>query len=231
LSIPESTSPPGRSSTILSRLQSGLEGLYRVQTEVSVEGFLIDEEARQRANPARTPREQVLVRQGDSSEHVDIGLFLDPSALANLERHDPALRLDDANFADFCVAVEGVSHFVYLALCASGDRAVSAMELELQAEVDKFVCCALLMGGAARSPRRMAGLRRRLYHDVEFAQDLDVDEHDRYRAANAAAGRYAATLDGRYVAPDRVLAMLEELRWFYRQGLDGKLAHIARSAA
>jgi len=129
------------------------------------------------------------------------------------------------------VAVEGVSHFVYLALCASGDRGVSAMELELQAEVDKFVCCALLLGGGARLPRRMAGLRRRLYHDVEFAGDLDADEHDRYRAANAAAGRYASALDARYVAPHRMPAMLDELRWFYRQGLDGKLAHIARVTA
>ena len=102
------------------------------------------------------------------------------------------------------------------------------MELELQAEVDKFVCCALLLGGASRGRHQMAGLRRRLYHDVEFAGDLDADEHDRYRAANSAAGRYASTLDARYVAPDRMPAMLEELRWFYRQGLDGKLGHISR---
>jgi hypothetical protein len=219
-----------RSPSVVSRLQGGLEALYRVQTDLPVEGFLIDEEVRQRANPARSPREQVLVRQGESPEHVDIGLFLDPRALANLELHDPARRLDDANFADFCVVVEGVSHFVYLALCASGDRAVSAMELELQAEVDKFVCCALLLEGARRGRHQMAGLRRRLYHDVEFAGDLDADEHDRYRAANSAAGRYASTLDARYVAPDRMRAMLEELRWFYRQGLDGKLAHISRVA-
>ena len=230
MSVPEGANPR-RSPSVLSRLQSGLEALYRVQTELPVEGFLIDEEARLRANPVRTPCEQVLVRQGESSEHVDIGLFLDPLALANLERHDPALRLDDANFADFCVAVEGVSHFVYLALCASGDRAVTAMELELQAEVDKFVCCALLLGGAARTRHQMTGLRRRLYHDIEFAGDLDTDEHDRYRAANAQAGRYASALDLRYVAPDRMPAMLDELRWFYRQGLDGKLAHIARVAA
>ena len=222
-------SEPG--SSVLARLQNGLESLYRVETALPVEGFLIDDEARRDAHPARTPREQVLIRQDESTDHVDIGLFLDPEALANLERHDPGRRLDDRNFADFCVAVEGVSHFVYLALRASDDRQVSALELELQAEVDKFVCCALLVGGGASASRRMAGLRRRLYDEVAFAPDLDADEHDRYRAANAEARRYASRLDTRYVAPDRVPAMLDELRWFYRLGLDAKLGHIARVTA
>ena len=68
------------------------------------------------------------------------------AALANLERHDPATRLDETNFADFCLAVEGVSHFIYVALRAADDRGVSQLELELQAEVDKFACCVLVAG-------------------------------------------------------------------------------------
>jgi hypothetical protein len=224
----ESEGPP----SVLARLQAGLEGLYRVETSLPVDGFLIDEDARRRACPTRSPREQVLVRQTASGEHLDIGLFVDPEALVNLERNDPGRQLDDTNFADFCVALEGVSHFVYLALCAADDRRVSALELELQAEVDKFVCCALLVGGhGAPSPSPVERLRRRLYDEVAFAHDLDRDEHDRYRAANAEARRYASALDARYVAPDRVPAMLVELRWFYRLGLDAKLSHIARVAA
>jgi len=102
----------------------------------------------------------------------------------------------------------------------------AGLELELQAEVDKFACCALLAG--APSGR---GLRRRLYDDVTFAGDLDGDEHDRYRAVNVQARRYSVALDERYVAADRVGDMVTELRWFYRQGLEGKLGHIARRAA
>ena len=227
----ESEAPP----SVLARLQAGLEALYRVETSLPVEGFLIDEDARRRACPARSPREQVLVRETASGEHLDIGLFVDPEALINLERNDPGRLLDDTNFADFCVALEGVSHFVYLALCAADDRRVSALELELQAEVDKFACCALLVGGHGRAgapwPSPLERLRRRLYHEVAFAPDLDGDEHDRYRAANAEARRYASALDARYVTPARVPAMLAELRWFYRLGLDAKLGHIARVAA
>ena len=216
--------------SILSRLQRGLETLYRIETHLAVDQFLIDEDERAAAQPARAPREQVLLRQHDE-EDLGLGLFVDAEALSNLERHDPSQRLDERNFADFCVAVEGVSHFVYLARCAAEDRRVSALELELQAEVDKFACCALLAPGGAEASRDGAGLRRRLYDDVAYATDLDPDEHARYRVANAEAGRYARALDRRYVSPRRMPEMLPELRRFYRLDLHAKLGHIARLAA
>jgi hypothetical protein len=211
-----------RRASILSRLQRGLEILYRVETNLHVDAFVIDDEQRRRAGVARAPREQLLVRE-DGGE-LGMGLFVDGAALANLEQHDPSLGLDDANFADFCVALEGVSHFVYLALCAAGHRRVSALELELQAEVDKFVCCVLLQGGGGRD------LRRRLYDDVRFLDDLDAEERDRYRTANAEAARYAEALERLYVREDRVTEMLRELRRFYRMPLDDKRGHIQRHA-
>lgn len=220
----------GPRRSVLGRLQRGLETLYRIDTQLSVEHFLIGEGERAEARPGRAPREQVLVRQ-DGDDELGLGLFVDEGALSNLERHDPGQRLDERNFADFCVAVEGVSHFVYLARCAAEDRRVSALELELQAEVDKFACCTLLAAESVAPANDVAGWRRRLYDDVTFAKDLDVDEHARYRVANSEASRYARTLDARYLTSGRVPEMLPELRRFYRLDLDGKLGHIARLAA
>jgi len=213
-------------SVVLRRLQQGLEALYRVDTQLEVEAFIIDEEERRRAGVTRVPREQLLVRQEDGE--LALGLFVDQGALDNLERNDPARGLDDGNFADFCLAIEGVSHFIYLALCAAGHRRVSALELELQAEVDKFVCCLLVQGGRAQA---QGDLRRRLYGEVRFHDDLDADERDRYFTANERAGQYAEGLERRFVRSDRVQDMLVELRRFYRMTLDDKLGHIARSAA
>lgn len=208
-----------RRLSVLARLQRGLEALYRIETHLAIDAFVIDAAARAAVGTARAPREQLLVRQGD--DELSMALFVDAAALANLERHDPATRLDDDNFTDFCLAVEGVSHFVYVARCAAAHRCVSPLELELQAEVDKFVCCFMLAGAADH-------LRRRLYGDVSYADDLDDEERVRYRTANHEASRYTAALVREFVEPQATSAMLAELRRFYRMDLPDKLGHIAR---
>lgn len=140
-----------KSPSVLSRLQRGLETLYRVDTQLDVEAFMVDEAAREtalagadgQAGTARRPREQLLVEQ-DRGE-LRLALFVDADALHNLRKNDPAHGLRTSNLGDFLLAIEGVSHFVYVAVCAAEDRSVSALELELQAEVDKFVTCVLMI--------------------------------------------------------------------------------------
>ena len=205
--------------SVLARLQLGLEALYRVETRLPIDHFVIDEASREAFAPARAPREQLLVRQ--AGDELELALYVDRAALANLERHDPAAGLDDRNFGDFCLAVEGVSHFVYLSLAAASDRRISQLELELQAEVDKFACCVLLAGGTPN-------LRLRLYGEVRYHGDLDAEEIARYRTANLEARRYATALERCFVGGERITAMLAELRDFYRMSLAGKLGHIAR---
>src|SRR5262249_5133079 len=125
------------------------------------------------------------------------------------------------------LAVEGVSHFIYAIWCARAERPVSQLELELQAEVDKYVTCLLTIAPAAETS---AGLRRRLFDDIRYEPDLDHDEHSRYRAATDNAQRYASWLEQAYVVPRRIPEMLAELRRFYRLGLAAKLATIAGSS-
>ncbi len=210
--------------SVLARVQRGLETLYRVETLLAVDVFLVNERQRDHAlastDGARRPREQLLVSQ--EGDDLSLALFLDGKALANLERHDPSGGLSEANFWDFCLAVEGVSHFIYVARCAAADRPVTALELELQAEVDKFVSCSLL-----QTDRDTAGLRERLYDRISYVDDLDPEERDRYRTANDQARRYASWLDRRYISCGKLDAMLVELRRFYRLGLSEKLGRIA----
>jgi hypothetical protein len=214
-------------ATLLSRIQHGLERLYRIATGVDVRDFVLDPAARAAAldHGSRAPREQLLLAE-DGGE-LSLGLFVDPSVVANLERHDPAATLGDHNAGDFLLAVEGVSHFVYAVWCAQAGRPVSALELELQAEVDKYVTCLLLAGHGHRAS---AAWRRRLYDDVTFEPDLDAIERDRYRAANDGARHFAAPLERRFVACRRVVDMFDELRRFYRLSLPAKLDHIGRAA-
>jgi hypothetical protein len=202
----------------LARVQRGLEALYRVDTGVAVDDFVIDDQGRAAFSPSRRPREQLLAFE-DCGE-MNLALYIDPDALgASYE------RLGDDNLGDFLLVVEGVSHFIYTVWCAHAERPLTQLELELQAEVDKYVTC-LLQTDPSLSP----ALRRRLFMEFEYEPDLDADERDRYRAANDNAHRYAAWLETEYVARRRIPEMLGELRRFYRAGLAAKLAHIARAA-
>jgi hypothetical protein len=203
---------------LLLDVQRRLETLYALPAQAPVTDFVLTEEEAA-AYPGGGSR--TLVTQ--SGDQVALGVVLERETFALLAGSDPRVRLDHANLGAFCTLTEEVSHFVYLHFCARASRSVTQLELELQAEVDKFVCCVLLQGP---SP----DLRRRLFHEVTFADDLDPDERDRYRTANAEAGRYAAGLERRFVHERRVAEMLPELRRFYRLSLEDKRGLIARHA-
>jgi len=209
----------------LSRVQRGLEHLYRVETGVAVDDFVIDEPTRDGLVRERRPREQLLVVEDEGE--MSLALFVDAAALANLERNDPSCVLGVHNLGDFLLAVEGVSHFIYAICCARAERPVSQLELELQAEVDKYVTCLLSSDPA---PRASAEWRARLFGDARYDSDLDHDESQRYRAANDNAHRYATFLETEFVARRRIPEMLGELRRFYRMGLAAKLSTIATAA-
>ena len=212
---------------VLRALQGGLESMYRVETDLDVCDFLVDGDERAALRVERAPREQLLIRRDDDG--LQLGLFVDERTLENLAMRDPRRRLDAANLQDFLLAVEGVSHFVYLVHRARQERPVSAGELELQAEVDKYLVALLVSWNQTGEP--LADLRARLFTRVTFAGDLSRDERERYELANSAADEYAASLEERYVRSRSVDDMLGEVRRFYRKGLAEKLEYISQLAA
>ena len=210
---------------MLARVQRGLETLYRVDTGLTVDEFVIDEAARDQLIRSRRPREQLIAVEAEGE--MNLALYIDQRALANLEKHDPSHALGAHNLGDFLLAVEGVSHFIYAICCARADRPLTQLELELQAEVDKYVTC-LLLGEPARAASER--IRSRLFFELDYEPDLDADEQARYRAANDNAHRYAAFLESEFVGRRRIPDMLSELRRFYRLDLQEKLRHIAKAA-
>lgn len=201
---------------MLHRVQRGLEELYRIDGTPEVGDFLIDDELRDQLGIVRRPREQLLLHEAD--DELTVGLFIDDDALVNLAADDPTARLHNGNLQDFLLVVEGVSHFVYLTWRAQADQNVSALELELQAEIDKYVICVL----GCELLDLDSSLRHRLFEHFEYHDDLDDNEIDRYRLANRTAHRYTVKLE-RYVQEHRITDMLRELRRFYREPLGGKL--------
>jgi hypothetical protein len=136
--------------------------------------------------------------------------------------------LDDGNLADYCTALEGVSHFHYLVWSLSRGRAVSLLELELQAEVDKYaVALALLTRQRAGDFPR--ALHARMFDAVRFFPQPDEVIRRRYELANRHAARYCRSLDERFLRPRqwRPDMWLAELRRFFRWGHQEKVRRLA----
>ena len=164
--------------------------------------------------------ERLLVAQ--DGDHLDITLYIREEILERLADDDPASRLHEGNIIDFCTAMEGVSHFLYLIWNAGYERGVSLMELEMQAEIDKYVSSAILFGqqGGGYVP---PSLHRWLFEEHGFDETLEGAALDRYRDANYYAGRYCATLERRYLGPNGRAGLFRDLRRVYRLTRSAKL--------
>jgi len=172
-------------------------------------------------------QEKLLVSH--QADGVDIALYLDAELLERLAGRDPRERLDHGNFADFCTVLEGVSHFNYVAWRAAADRCVTLLELEMQAEVDKYVSARALLSGQAETSSAV-DVYRRLFGELRFHEDLSDEELERYRDASLFARRYCHSLESRFEAGPPKAAMIRELRSFYRMPQPAKVSHIhARS--
>jgi len=214
---------------VLRRLQSLLGRLYDVTLDYDVYDFLVtDRRALAGVTPdndQRAPEEELLL--AETADGAGVALYIDPRVLERLERADPLGALTEGNLADYCTALEGVSHFTCVAWCAARGRPVSLLGLEMQADVDKYVA-AVLLAGSQRGGQLVRGLHARLFEHVRYCDGLDATLRALYARANAYAARFCRRLEERFLRrrEARVTEMLEELRRFYRLGDAGKLACI-----
>jgi hypothetical protein len=187
------------------RVQRALERLYRIDPLHDVRDFI--------AACEEGERETLVVRQADE------GLF-------EIEVRLPQIG-ETASLDAMCQVIEGVSHFVYVAERARIDRPTTQLELEMQAEVDKYVVLAASM--QTPDARRSETLRARLYEDVSFSHDGSSERGERYRVANASAHRFVRALERRYLSERRFVEMRDVLRRFFHGNQEEKLrlAHFA----
>ncbi|MFL5299514.1 MAG: hypothetical protein ACJ79R_04115 [Anaeromyxobacteraceae bacterium] len=210
----------------LAYFQEELEAIYGVEAP-SVADFLVDRESASRAGSAPRAPEALLVREGEDG--LELGLFLDDevvTATRDTDANDPRPLLTAKEVLPrLACAAEGVSHFVYLATRAQAGRPVSLLELEVQAEVDKFALLVLHLW--RRGLRRLSpALRRRLFERVSYHAHLGPEELERYRLANRLGGGYARWLELRYVDLADVEGLVRELRASYRLGAGEKLGYL-----
>src|SRR5277367_3313785 len=196
--------------------------------DYEVYDFLVaDRRALMRTAPALDTsdiEEELLL--AETADGAGVALYLDPGLLRRLEGADPVGALTENNLADYCTALEGVSHFVYSTWRLDRDLPVSLLELETQAEVDKYAVTVFLLA------RQLGGsypvqVHPRLFDRVSFDARLEPDQFHRYRTAHRCAARYCRRLEHRFVSRGqaKIEALVRELRRFYRLGSSAKLHH------
>ncbi len=120
-----------------------------------------------------------------------------------------------------------MSHFLYLARSAALGRRLSMLELEVQAEVDKFASLVLHHWPSLHAASARA-LHARLFRDVSYRAGLAPEAHARYVEANRLATLFTARMLA-HVMARRLDRLLEALRYAYRLGAEAKLQHLART--
>ncbi len=213
---------------VLSGLKRLLENLYDVESRHDVYDYLItDRSVLARFTPVNDAREldeELLI--AEASDGAGVALYLDSALLARLEASNPVGALNEANLIDYCTALEGVSHFLYSTWRLECDLPVSLLELETQAEVDKYAVTVFLLGlqqGGA-FPREVHG---RLFDRVSFDARLDAQQAWRYRTAHRSAAQFCQQLERRFVTRGmaQVEGLVRELRKFYRLGSHQKMRY------
>lgn len=214
----------------LASLQGVLAEIYDLAATPDVVQFLMtDRVSVARFEGARNSEEQLIVAQDE--DVLSLALYIDAQVLERLGRHDPFALLDAENLGDYLTVAEGVSHFVYVAWNAGFDKPVTLLELELQAEVDKYVLCAWLLReqGAGRFPRE---LHRALFERSRIDPTAAGGRARLYHTASSYGGRFCRRVAASLARGTRgaTRELLTELRRFYRWGNARKLRHIERFA-
>lgn len=214
---------------MLAVLQRYLTDIYQADHGFAVTDFLITDPALAGVlgSGALVPNTEESVLLSQEGNELALSVYLDGDVLKRLGHADPLKALKPSQLDDLCKVLEGISHFNYIVWRARQGQTVKLLELEMQAEIDKFVTTWLMALGQndVELARRLHGW---LFDNVSFNPGLDREQVERYRAANDFAARFCHGLAARLDRDgDKAL---DELRRFYRLSQTGKISHINAQA-
>jgi hypothetical protein len=212
---------------LLAQIKRELAFIYETPLSYDIDEFVITD-ARLAATLTPTTAsldnlERLLIQP--DVDDPRLSLYIDATVLARLQNDDPSVSLHDGNLAEYLIALEGVSHLHYVIWNIERENSVSLLELEIQAEVDKYVACAKLFSDQ-QGGNVPAALHQILFDAVVYDQTLGAQAHSRYQEANYFAAKYCAALRRRFPGHHGQPSFLRELRAFYRLTQNEKIQRI-----
>lgn len=192
-----------RERALARSVQTALERLYRIDENPPVDSFVMV--------AGEDEREALFLRQTGGDLEICVRL--------------PALpETDDGSLDRMCQIIEGVSHFVMVTERARAERETTHLELEMQAEVDKYVVLATALARRGTFDRSTSDrLRAQLYEGASFVHERETETGDRYRLASRAAARFVRRIERRYAVSQNIDDMRSPLRRFFAASQEEKL--------
>lgn len=217
--------------SLLESVQGLLERTYRMSPLSGIARFVVGDVGYRRfyggvdalAGPASAAHgARVLVRE--TGDGVRASLYLPDDLVRALEASPPQRGLNDSNVDAFATLVEETDHLLCIAERTAERREVSCFELELHADVSKYLVLSRFL-----SPRRdRVGERRKIWLKWHLFEKARFDDEDpvvrrRYHDASRWAMRLLRALERR-----RAAERVELLRRFHAASASAKLELIAR---
>ena len=204
-----------------------MQDIYEIDVEHRVHDFLICDELLasnlQGQSDTFPSKEKLLIAEHDQG--LDLSLYISADILGHLDDSHPVELISQGKYSEFCLLLEGVSHFLYLVWNAGHYRQVTLFEMELQAEIDKFILLRSFCSDE-NHVHEATRIREWLFEKHDFNDRLSSDELERYEQASYYAGKYCKGLQQNYRLSESNKNLLNELRRFYRFSRTDKLRYI-----
>lgn len=218
---------------LLKKIQQQFEAIYQLPQDLSIEDFLINQETleklkEQQYNLPNIRNHKGLMLLFPEENELRMAVYLHDHVISNLLKYNPFWGLNEKNIRAFCIMAEEVSHFLYTTWKARHSIQITRLELELQAEVDKFIICTLYCLNQETQVNRLS-LKELLFETFSLEKDLSLESQNRYSTASKLALHYCHFLENHFIKKTLLSQMMEEIRRFYRLGQTDKISRINRT--
>jgi hypothetical protein len=211
----------------ISYIQNILNNIYEISIPYNSEDFIIKKDSLKKLISGNSniaaDRNQIILMEAE--DEIKVAIYIKKRLLNNLKLTNPICNLTDKNIEDLCVVTEELSHFLYLIWNIQNSRTLSNLALELQAEIDKFIICLLLLESQFKH-ELIQPLVYKLFINISFNKKLNKEDKERYIIANNYAKKYCEFLINHYFKTNKIAEAYEELRRFYRYDFPKRLEYI-----
>ncbi|MBN8554273.1 MAG: hypothetical protein J0L93_02415 [Deltaproteobacteria bacterium] len=190
----------------VTQIQSGLETLNGISNPHAAEDFII----------ASEKRNALLISEID--READVAICLQKEILQKFSETKLPTDFNLEVFPELSIVIEELSHFNTYCIKATQDESVSALELEVQAEVDKF---GLALGWLEQ--RNEFELREKVYDllfkEVQIGSWVKDSELARYAEAHLIAKNFCKQI----LQSGSTVGVQEKFQKFFALPLSDKL--------